>query len=153
MKPGPAPKPTTLKRNAGNPGKRPLNDAEPEFASGCDMPEWLPVGAQVEWQRVAPMLDGLGLLQSVDMAAFAAYCMAVDQLERATEALRPTKDNPMPEVQVASSGYEVPSGAELMRRQAIKDIRAFAAEFGFTPAQRSRIKVPKQKKKKNPFAD
>jgi P27 family predicted phage terminase small subunit len=153
MKPGPAPKPTALKRNAGNPGKRALNDAEPEYTHGCDMPEWLPVGAQVEWQRVAPMLEDLGLLQAVDMAAFAGYCMAVDQLERSTDALRPTKDNPRPEIQYAPSGYEVPSGAELMRRQAMKDIRAFAAEFGFTPAQRSRIKVPKKKPEKNPFLD
>jgi phage terminase small subunit len=29
-----------------------------------------------------------------------------------------------------------------MRRQAMKDIRAFCQEFGFSPAARSRIQVP-----------
>ena len=142
-----------MKRAAGNPGKRPLNDAEPEYSDECYMPEWLSDGAKVEWERVAPHLRNLGLLTVVDQAAFAGYCIAVDQLERATALLIPTKDDPCPEVQVATSGYEVPSGAELMRRQALKEIRAFAAEFGFTPAQRSRIKVPKKKPKKNPFLD
>jgi phage terminase small subunit len=39
-----------------------------------------------------------------------------------------------------------------MRRQATRDIRAFAAEFGFTPAQRTRIQVPKKDQAENPFA-
>ena len=153
MKPGPAPKPTKLKLVAGNPGKRPLNDSEPQYADGCPMPPWLPAGARAEWLRVEPHLQEMGLLTVVDMAAFAGYCIAVDQLERATEALIPTEDRPRPEIQFAPSGYEVPSGAELMRRNALKEIRAFAAEFGFTPAQRSRIRVPKKKEKKNPFLD
>jgi P27 family predicted phage terminase small subunit len=151
MKPGPAPKPTKLKEMAGNPGHRPLNDAEPEYSDECYLPDWLPDGARAEWERVAPHLRELGLLTVVDRAAFAGYCIAVDQLERATDALQPTEDNPRPEIQKAPSGYEVPSGAELMRRQSLKEIRAFAAEFGFTPAQRSRIKVPKKHESKNPF--
>jgi len=152
MKPGPAPKPTKLKLVAGNPGKRALNNREPQYSDECCMPEWLPDGAQAEWERVAPHLCELGLLTVVDMAAFAGYCIAVDQLERATNALIPTEDNPRPEIQAAPSGYEVPSGAELMRRQALKEIRAFAAEFGFTPAQRTRIQTPKKEQNANPFA-
>ena len=106
------------------------------------MPTWLPPKAKKEWQRVVPELEAVGLLAKVDMAALASYCIAVDVLERATRALRPTRENPRPEMQITQTGYESPSGAELMRRQAMKDIRAFAAEFGFTPAQRSRITVP-----------
>lgn len=142
MKTGPPPKPTHLKLLDGNPGKRPLNEAEPEYATGCKMPTWLPPGARREWKRVAPQLETIGLLQEVDMAALASYCVAVDQLERATRALKPTRNNRNPEIQITENGYETISGAELMRRSAVKEIRAFAAEFGFTPAQRSRISVP-----------
>ena len=142
MKSGPPPKPTHLKLLDGNPGKRPLNEAEPEYEVGCNMPAWLPPGAKREWKRVAPQLETVGLLQEVDMAALASYCIAVDQLERATRALKPTRDNRRPEIQITENGYETISGAELMRRSAVKEIRAFAAEFGFTPAQRSRISVP-----------
>jgi len=152
MKPGPAPKPTKLKLLAGNPGRRPLNEDEPEFNGECIMPTWLTPGAKAEWERIVPGLKSIGLITEVDMAALAGYCIAVDQLERSTMLLQPTEDKPTPEVQVATSGYEVPSGAELMRRQAMKDVRAFAAEFGFTPAQRTRIKTPKKKENVNPFA-
>ena len=106
------------------------------------MPAWLPPGAKREWKRVAPELEAVGLLTEVDMLAFASYCIAADQLERATRALKPTRANRRPEIQITDNGYETVSGTELMRRNAVKEIRAFAAEFGFTPAQRSRISVP-----------
>ena len=65
-------------------------------------------------------------------------------LVRATEQLIPTEANPTPEVQITTNGYQAVSGAELMRRQAMKDIRAFCQEFGFSPASRSRISVPQK---------
>ena len=144
MKPGPPPKPTKIKKLEGNPGQYPLNENEPEPTRGCDPPEWLPDGARAEWDRVYPEIDALGLATVVDQAALACWCVAVDMLERATRRLIPTEDNPTPEVQVTEKGYECVSGAELMRRQAMKDIRAFCQEFGFSPASRSRISVPKK---------
>jgi P27 family predicted phage terminase small subunit len=102
----------------------------------------LPSGALIEWNLVYPELDALGLATRVDQAALACWCIAVDALERATRQLVPTKKNPLPEIQITESGYETVSGAELMRRQAMKDIRAFCQEFGFSPASRSRISVP-----------
>ena len=143
MKPGPPPKPTKIKRLEGNPGQYPLNDNEPEPTLGCEPPGYLPPGALVEWNRIYPELAALGLATVVDQAALACWCVAVDMLARATAELQPTEDNPTPEVQKTPSGYETPSGAELMRRQAMKDIRAFCQEFGFSPASRSRIVVKK----------
>ena len=144
MKPGPPPKPTTIKRLEGNPGQYPLNENEPEPTRGCDAPIWLPSGAVAEWERVYPELDVLGLATVVDQAALACWCVAVDMLERATKRLVATEDKPTPEIQITESGYETVSGAELMRRQAMKDIRAFCQEFGFSPASRSRISVPEK---------
>jgi len=144
MRPGPPRKPTKLKKLEGNPGQYPLNDREPEPTTGCTPPDWLTDGALAEWRRVYPELESLGLATVVDQAALACWCTAVDNLARATSALVPTTDNPMPEIQTAPSGYECVSGAELMRRQAMKDIRAFCQEFGFSPAARSRILVPEK---------
>jgi P27 family predicted phage terminase small subunit len=94
---------------------------------------------------VYPELNVLGLATVVDQAALACWCVAVDMLERATKRLVATEDKPTPEIQITDSGYETVSGAELMRRQAMKDIRAFCQEFGFSPASRSRISVPQKK--------
>lgn len=135
---GRKPKPTELKRLEGNPGKRRLNENEPQPAVGCDAPEWLTPGAAAEWGRVYPELIRLGLLTIVDRAAFAAYCLAVDVMERATRAMAPTEENPLPEL---TEKLTRATGAEALRREAMKTIKSFATEFGFTPASRSRIEV------------
>jgi phage terminase small subunit len=60
----------------GNPGKRPVNRAEPKPASGGlpTTPGELADEAKIEWRRVAQALHRLGLLTRVDRAALAAYC-------------------------------------------------------------------------------
>ena len=141
---GPQPKPTAIKRLEGNPGKRALPVLEPDPTPGCAAPAWLPPGAVAEWERVYPELESLRLVTVVDQASLVCWCLAVDALERASRQLTPTEENPTPEIQITESGYEAVSGAELMRRQAMKDIRAFCQEFGFSPAARSRIAVPEK---------
>ena len=135
---GPPPKPTALKRLEGNPGKHRLNENEPQPAVGCDAPDWLTPGARAEWGRVYPEIARLGLITVVDRAAFAAYCLAVDIMERATAAMRPTDENPLPEL---TEKLTRATGAESLRREAMKTIKSFATEFGFTPASRSRIEI------------
>ena len=50
---GRKPKPTDQKRLEGNPGKRQLNDQEPEPEVAIpDCPEHLDPEARAEWQRV-----------------------------------------------------------------------------------------------------
>src|ERR1700680_4917197 len=86
---GPKPKPTTLKLLTGNPGKRPLNDAEPQPLvgdPGC--PSWLDAEAKREWKRIAPELVSLGLLTILDRATFAAYCQAWADLHALKTELR-----------------------------------------------------------------
>jgi len=135
---GPPPKPTALKRLEGNPGKRKLNDNEPQPVAGCTAPAWLTPGARAEWDRVYPEIERLGLMTVVDRAAFAAYCIAVDVMERATTEMMPTADNRLPELTEKKTRA---TGAESLRREAMKTIKSFATEFGFTPASRSRIEV------------
>ena len=148
MKTGPAPKPTAIKRLEGNPGKHALNEHEPQPTIGCPMPTWLPKGAQAYWKTYAPELEAMGVLAMTDGGQFAAYCLACWDLECATKALKPTKDNPHPQFQKApTSGYETPSGWEMVRRRAVDDLRKLGAEFGMSAASRSRIQtLPKADK-------
>lgn len=139
MRPGPPPKPTAIKRLEGNPGKHRLNENEPQPSIGCEPPWYLTKGAKEEWQRAYPELESMGLLTVVDQHSFGCYCTAVDQLARAMKLLKPTKAEPTPEIQVLPNGRQLPSGPELIRRQATDDIRKFSALFGFSPADRSRI--------------
>ena len=74
---GRKPKPTKLKLLHGNPGKRKINDKEPD-PDVCipDMPDFLSELAVAEWEYIAPKLERLGLLSEIDHAGLAAYCQA-----------------------------------------------------------------------------
>ena len=79
---GRKPKPTALKMLEGNPGGRPLNTKEPKpekKAPRC--PSWLEDEAKKEWKRMAKVLENMGLLTEMDMAAFAGVLSGVCPLE------------------------------------------------------------------------
>ena len=83
---GRKPKPTALKVLEGNPGGRPLNVNEPKpvkKAPRC--PSWLEDEAKKEWKRMGKVLEQLGLLTEMDMAAFAGYCQAYARWKEAEE--------------------------------------------------------------------
>src|SRR4051812_10277714 len=85
---GPPPKPTKLQQLRGNPGKRKLNDREPEPAPGTPtVPSWLPAEAKAEWRRVVPELGRLRLLSVIDRGTLSAYVLAWDALHAATLTL------------------------------------------------------------------
>ena len=79
---GRKPKPTAIKELEGNPGKRPLNDAEPKPAKKAPpCPKWLEPEAKKEWRRLSKQLEQIGVLTEVDQAAFASYCQASEALK------------------------------------------------------------------------
>lgn len=136
---GPAPKPTALRVIEGNRGKRPVNKAEPKPSPiRPTRPEWMLPEAKREWNRVVPELERMGLLTVVDRAALAAYCQAY---ARGVDAERLLRKKGM--------SFTTPNGYEQQRPEvaiAMKEwqvVRAFASEFGFTPAARTRISVGK----------
>src|SRR5688500_3869820 len=75
--PGPAPKPTALKILHGNPGKRKLNDQEPQPSVGAKPPAYIMARPALlaEWNRHAPRLTRLGLLTEIDDDALAMICI------------------------------------------------------------------------------
>ena len=142
MRPGPSPKPTKLKRLAGNPGKRPLNDGEPQFWVPERMlrpPDHLDNEGRAVWRQLGKMLLDAGLFTAVDRYALEMFCSAASRYRRA-------------EVMVRREG-EVLEGAEgglyqnpwlHTANKAWDQMRKMFSEFGLTPAERSRIKTAAQ---------
>lgn len=142
----PRPLPTHLKWLRGNPGHRPLHpeqEPQPEIPPKVpDCPEFLVGYACDEWYRVAEELYRLKLLTRVDIHPLAAYCQAYATWRTAVETVNgmaerdPTTRGLMIK---GKTGAAIQNPLVLTARQAANDMVRYAAEFGFTPAARSRI--------------
>lgn len=134
------PIPTAIKELRGNPGKRALNDAEPEPDKLKKLPkadeELLGEFGAREWNRVGPILLKLGLLTEADLQVFEAYCLNVQLM---VDARNEIKDKGM---LVTGARGKVRNPAIAAFSAASTAVRGFAAEFGLTPSARSRIKMP-----------
>ena len=142
---GPRPMPTHLKLLRGNTGKRPLNKDEPHpepFLDVPDPPLFLTGSASDEWWRTATELHRLGLLTKVDVPALAAYCFSFGQWKMAAESLeRMQSGDPVMNGMLLKGKYGdaiVNPLVSIVRKHAA-DVVRYAAEFGLTPAARSRI--------------
>lgn len=147
---GRKPKPRAMKVLAGNPGKRAVG-VDPDVPLGVpECPEHLDDVARVEWDRVSGLLADAGLLGDLDRAALAGYCVLYSRWVDAQEKLQKTGL-----IVKAPSGYPVPNPLIGISNKALKEMRAFLAEFGMTPASRARIDGSKlqSKPKKNPFTE
>jgi P27 family predicted phage terminase small subunit len=135
---GRRPKPTRMKVLTGNPGKRPLNDAEPRpNAAIPECPPELGPVAHREWDRLVLELAALGLLTNLDRAALAAYCGSYALWAEAMEAIQ--KFGTMVK---SPSGYPIQSPYVAIANRQAEIMMRIASEFGFTPASRSRISTP-----------
>lgn len=66
---GRKPKPTAVKKLEGNPEKRKLNTKEPIPANGMSVcPDWLMPEAKKEWNRLAELMNQMGVLTEVGMS-------------------------------------------------------------------------------------
>ena len=139
MRPGPAPKPTAIKELAGNPGKRPLNEREPSVpvpSSSPYAPRHLGKEGQKEWRRVVGILIDAGLYSEVDRAALAMYCQAWGRWVEAEKRLEETGG---PILASAETGNLYQNPWLHVANKALGQIRQMIAEFGLSPAQRSRV--------------
>lgn len=147
---GRKPKPTALRELQGNPGKRPLNKREPKPSGTPTCPSHLDADAKKEWKRISRELTTLGLLTSVDRAALAAYCAAYSRWVAAE--LNIQKFGTV--IKSPKSGFPIQNPYVSVANTALDHLRKFAAEFGLTPASRTRLQVePRQNQKdSDPFA-
>lgn len=137
---GTRPKPTVLKRLEGNPGKRRLNDAEPQPPPFIDdgTPDILvpdPI-ATAEFRRLAPMLRQLRVLTSADVTALVALCLEWSRYLTATERIR-TEGM----LATAQSGFLMPHPYLGIASRSLASCLKLWSELGLTPSSRSRVRV------------
>jgi len=135
--PGRKPKPTALKKLAGNPGKRPLDRAEVRPRAGVPaMPRRrLSAEGQRLWRRLAPELAELGLMTEVDGPAFEMLCVHYSVAVQAARQLREEGLTVM-----GTTGERKHPCAQILR-EASTAFRMYAEQFGLTPAARARLRV------------
>lgn len=137
---GAKPIPTTMKLLAGNPGKRPLNDAEPQYElSTPTPPEELSAQALKEWERLCLMLAEAGVLTDADVPALQVY---ISHYDRWLEAEKSIKRE--------GSVIKTPFGPKTnpwlkISREATASMLKILVEFGMTPSSRTRIKTGPKK--------
>ena len=132
---GRTPKPNAVKVLEGNPGKRALPEQPNVLPGAPEPPESVqadPV-ALAEWNRILPQLLDVGLCAKIDGAALAGYCSLVSLAHNANESIR--RDGVLV---VTSTGVKKNPACGLLF-DALKGIKAFAVEFGLTPASRTRV--------------
>jgi P27 family predicted phage terminase small subunit len=138
---GRRPKPTHLKLIQGNPGKRSLNDAEPNPPRGVPSPpDHMTSAAKEAWNRLAPLLDQMGILTIADALELERLCECLAEVQECREVLQrlggtyETKN--LAGERMYRSRPEVARLADADRR-----FRSYALEFGLTPAARSQVRV------------
>lgn len=138
---GRKPKPTKLKLLAGNPGKRPLNDREPEPERGIPKcPKHITGRSREAWKHLAPLLDRMGVLTQADGTALELVCDAYADYRDAKEVLRVAGPTYTTTTQQGDTMYR-PRPEVAMRDGAWKRVLDVLRDFGCTPSSRSKVSV------------
>jgi P27 family predicted phage terminase small subunit len=129
-------KPTAIRLLTGNPGKGPINDAEPQPSPVVNLnpPSWLDRYGKQAWKEHALELDRMGLLTVADLTTLALFCDAYSQLRHALDDLK-----------LMSAADENYRALCVTREKARADMRLFAGEFGLTPKSRAGLAVKVEK--------
>jgi len=138
---GRKPKPSALQKLQGNPGRRALNDQEPQIEpSPIEPPDFLNEEARAEWARVCPLLFQARMITDLDRAIFASYCEAWATYVRACKDVAKFGT-----VLVSAKTKQAYQGPWVnVRSMADKQMRACAVELGLTPSSRTRIQVARE---------
>lgn len=134
---GRRPKPTELKRLAGNPGKRKLNDAEMQAPDADTSAKHAQLGrdGQAMWDILAPMLADLGVLKATDLPALEMTCLHYGLARKAWRAL----DKAGLTTRTADSIKAHPAAGIFLGNS--RAFKSYLTEFGLTPSSRSRMPV------------
>ena len=101
-----------------------------------DPPELLAGAALIEWDRITPELNKIGILSHLDLAVVSAYCQAWARWLDAEKNL--SKAGP---VVKAPSGYPILNPWLSVSNKALQQVQRLACELGLTPSARTRIDI------------
>lgn len=114
-------------------------------------PEFLFGDAIEEWQRVVPELQRLGLTKQIDAASLTAYCLAWQRMCQAQRIIQEQSEHGL--LGMNSQGLTRHPAVAIVEA-ASKELRAWAHEFGLTPAAEAGLLTPEAPDdgEQNPFA-
>jgi len=141
---GRKPKPTAQKRAAGNPGKRKLNDAEPDYTAlviAPPPPEWMSDYAQAMWHKLAPELVESKVLTRTDLHVLEGFCSAYSRWREAEEDV--TRNG----ITIKTPMGRSKNPACTVANEAMRQMTSYGSSLGLDPASRARLTVPKSKAK------
>jgi P27 family predicted phage terminase small subunit len=136
-------KPTNLKLVTGNPGRRSLNKNEPKpDDASISAPLWLDNDSASVWDEIAPQISAIGLLTTMDVQMLAIGCVAISQFRTAAKQTGATLVKS--KVVENSDGEPVERGHHVnpwlvAQSMSFKQAMAVLAQFGMSPAARSRV--------------
>lgn len=135
--------PTALAIVRGNPGKRPLNENEPEpipMTTG-NPPDWMDRLAKIHWHKLVKVLTWL---TEADRDQLALYCQAYSRYRKLTKMIGDLDySSPQFEGWEAKDIIAVLSGLPIRLEKAEASMRGLAAELGMNPVSRTRISAKK----------
>ena len=145
---GRKPKPTAKKILAGNPGKRALNKAEPEFSkiTNVDPPEWLNDRAAQMWRMVVPELLRENVVAITDLHNVEAFCVAYDNWRMAQESVQQHGI-----VVAGAQGGPIKNPALTAANETMRQIVTFGSMLGLDPASRTRLIGGNKERETNEF--
>ena len=135
--------PTEIKRMKGTLEPSRTNPAEPKPPRGIpEAPTDLSDAAKNEWQRIALILDGMGILTTADQFAMAQLAEAIATYKTAQATIRRRGGNLTYEAEARDGKILVRTYPEVsIMNEADKRIGYWLTRFGMTPADRSRVSV------------
>lgn len=148
---GPPPTPTALKLLRGNPGKRKLNDEEPQPDGRPVCPSWLLPEAKRKWRNLIPQLRVLGVATKIDGDALAQYCQVWARWKEAEEFI--AKHGSVISIRddegVVKYLTQVPQVA--IARHLLAIMQRLQCEYGMTASARSQLHVEQAPARQSEF--
>jgi P27 family predicted phage terminase small subunit len=139
---GRKPVPTAQKQLHGNPGRRPLNEQEPQHAvpgAAFDTPPDVLTPhpkAVEEWQRLAPLLRRARQVTEADWSALIALCLEWARYLEATALIKVAGL-----VVRTPAGYPMPNPYLAIATRALANCNRLWPELGLTPSSRARVQT------------
>ena len=138
-------KPTAKKKLEGTyrADRAPKNEMQPPEVVNLEKPSALiNKFAESEWLKVTNTLSGLGMLIETDTSLLLAYC---NEMGLYFECIEKTKENGL--TQETKSNGEIISNFIRIGNTALANAIKLSDKFGFNPAARTKIEMPKQTEK------
>ncbi|AWK16076.1 phage terminase small subunit P27 family [Candidatus Williamhamiltonella defendens] len=137
---GRRPTPTALKLVTGNPGRRPLNSAEPTPPPySAQPPTHLSNTAKDTWERLTQLLNSMSVLTLADAFALERLCDIYDEILRYRAMIQ--RKGETFEVHSQNGVLIKANPAVSMLSDADKRFKSYLVEFGLTPAARTKVRT------------